>query len=167
MPSEQEAMVEFLKWASAGLLGVVGALVVYIWLDHRGREKEDKDGIKTALTVAITKMEEKLERAVAAMECAVSTLGKSIGDKIDVMETRLDDRIDEMETRQTKHETDLATERQRTNGVIAVCRERARHCPMFAVGEGSAHFHRRMGEQGDRCHQRCAEELTQDGSEGG
>ena len=152
MPSEQEAMVELLKWATCGLLAVVGALIVYIWLDHRNREKDGLDGLKMAFGQAIGELKETAKDLTGA----IKTLGDSVGK-----------RIDGLELRQGKQETELATERQRVNGVIAVCRERSRHCPLFAPGEGIAHFHRRMADSAavEHCPQRSHDsELQNDGS---
>ena len=143
----------FIVWALLGLLSLSGALLVYIWQDHRGREREDRDGLKSVFGSAI----DKLEEAIRSLNGTVKALGESVGN-----------RIDDVEDGQSRLEVALATERQRINGVIAVCQERARHCPIFAAGEGAAHFHRRMDEQSANrfCHQRHTDNnATPDGDD--
>jgi gas vesicle protein len=156
-------LIVLLKWLVGGLLTIVGGLVVYIWNEHRTREKEDRSrdneavgNLNKALAAAFEKMEGKLERAVKAMEGAVATVGKSLSEKIDGVESRLDNRIDDLEEKQVAQGKETIELRQYTRGIVRVCEERARHCPMFAAGEGMAHFHRRMGEHDATvfCHRR-------------
>lgn len=146
-------IVVILKWITGGLLSCTLALIVYIWQDHRSRERDDRDGLKSAFSEALKKLEE----AIRTLDSTVRALRESVSA-----------RIDDLEDRQNIIETALATERQRINGVIAVCRERARHYPMFAAGEGAAHFHRRMSEQGDAPRSHCRStngDTTNDGSD--
>lgn len=146
---EYPELVAAVVWLlGAGLAG----LGAYVWHDHRAREKEDADGLKAVFGQAIVK----LEQAIGSLNNTVAALRENISARIDAVEDR-----------QSDQEARLATERQRINGVIAVCRERARHCPMFALGEGSAHFNRRMEEASTHAHCRRddPDPLRDDGSE--
>lgn len=126
---------ELVSWTLIAAAGLVSSLVVYIWQDHRGREREDRDGLRAAFDTAINKLEE----SIRSLNGTVRTLGGSVGK-----------RIDDIEDRQATLAMDLATERQRINGVIAVCRERARHCGV--LGGDQTHYHRRAHDSGEASH---------------
>lgn len=137
-------------WLILTLGGAVVGLVLYVWNDKKGRDKEDRDGFKSALN----EVKVSLSSIAAEFKSAMDALGRQVGK-----------RMDDIEEEQVSQGKAIVNNDQRISGVIAVCKERARHCQMFAAGEGTAHFHRRMGEAGERCHQRCGDDDAQDGSD--
>lgn len=144
---------EVILWLLGVLGGTISALLIYIWIEHQKKDREDREAdnqkikeLSSAFTTAFSKMEDKLERAVKAMEDTAEAMGKGLTEKINIIENRLDARIDSVEKKQTKHCADITRNTEQIKAVVAVCRERASHCPSFNHATSSPHFFTRVDD---------------------